>query len=515
MGPRELNGQFGDRVEPRLTLRSILMFLLSLTGMGLLLFIFVINLPENNPTKSWAESSIQWAFQSAEEVVFSILPDGTEQLIQTETTPASVIAEKQTEPIALEDSTSWPLSFDFSFLDHFSPLVDKNPIPRQQVLTDPLNRINNEFDVPDDLKDRTQFWFDIYTKHDSNVHVIHHTRYPWIIFKIIDTRKMITTGKGPLWLRRDRAMKHVSRQKHKIIRTLRKLAKRKNFRRLKGLQKELYETLKKVPGKRRRVLRFASRNIRSQLGQKDFFLQGLKVSSRYLPYMESVFAEQGLPLELTRMPFVESSFNIKARSKVGASGIWQIMPRTGKAYLKVSRTIDERNSPLKATRAAAVMLRQYNRSLKSWPLSITGYNHGIGGVMKAKRIARSKNLATIIRRYHRGSFRFASSNFYTCFLAALYAEKYHDKIFSQVVREKPMDRKIVRLSSRLRLKQVLKWTGLDKKTLIRYNLDLGHSVSRNPWLPRGFELHLPPGVAERVMNKLGKRDLHHKKKEPV
>lgn len=179
---------------------------------------------------------------------------------------------------------------------------------------------------------------------------------------------MIATGKGPLWLRRERALKHVSREKVKVIRRLRQLAKRKNFKRLKGIDRELYEALNEVPGQRRQVIRFASRNIRSQLGQKDFFVGGLKASGRYLPHMEKIFLEQGLPIELTRMPFVESSFNVKAESKVGASGIWQIMPRTGRAYLKVTHNIDERNSPLKATKAAARILRRYNRALKSCPL---------------------------------------------------------------------------------------------------------------------------------------------------
>ncbi|MCB9085408.1 MAG: lytic transglycosylase domain-containing protein [Bdellovibrionaceae bacterium] len=484
--------------------------------MGFVFFVFILNLPENSSTKAYSEMSIQWVWEQGEDAFFTLFPDSEveseDEANQIETSGVQSLPDSDPEPSVLEESTAWPFSLDldlsFSFFENQSPLVDPNPVPRLQALNDPLDRVSDEFEIPKELYDRTRFWFDVYTKHDSNVHVIHHTRYPWVVFKIIDTKEMVAAGKGPLWLRRDRALKFVSREKVKIIRELRRLARRKNFKRLKGLQLELYTILNQVPGGRRQVIKFASRNVRSQLGQKDFFVSGLKSSGEYLPHMERIFIEQGLPVELTRMPFVESSFNVKAESKVGASGIWQIMPRTGRAYLKVSPHIDERNSPLKATKAAARILRRYNRALKSWPLAVTGYNHGIGGVLKAKRRARSSDLSTIIRRYHRGSFRFASANFYTCFLAALYAEKYNDKIFLGTPREKALEHKVVRLTSGLRLKQVLKSTGLDKQTLLKYNLDLVHSPHRNPWLPKGYELHLPADVGDSVVNKLGKADDH-------
>src|SRR5262249_22218674 len=159
--------------------------------------------------------------------------------------------------------------------------------------------------------------------------------------------------------------------------SLRKLAKMKSYDNLTGDEKDIFDKLQSLPGTRRRVLLQAAQNVRKQLGQRDFFRGGLMNSSRYLPYMEKQFQDMDLPVELTRMPFVESSFNEAAFSRVGASGIWQIMPRTGRAYLIVNQAIDERNSPLKASLMAARMLKQLQRSTKSWPLTITSYNHGI------------------------------------------------------------------------------------------------------------------------------------------
>jgi membrane-bound lytic murein transglycosylase D len=101
------------------------------------------------------------------------------------------------------------------------------------------------------------------------------------------------------------------------------------------------------------------KRLRFQLGQKDRFLDGLYQSGRFLSFMEDIFKKEGMPLELTRLPFVESSFNIRARSKVGASGIWQFMRSTARLFIKLSPAIDERNDPLRATEAAARLLR-YN-----------------------------------------------------------------------------------------------------------------------------------------------------------
>ena len=105
------------------------------------------------------------------------------------------------------------------------------------------------------------------------------------------------------------------------------------------------------------------------IAHREKFEQAIKRSGRYLPLMESIFArEYNLPVELTRLPFVESSFNIRARSKVGASGIWQFMRSTGKLFLKINDGVDERNDPIRATEAAAKLLKMNFGSLKSWPL---------------------------------------------------------------------------------------------------------------------------------------------------
>src|SRR5207253_2957861 len=94
------------------------------------------------------------------------------------------------------------------------------------------------------------------------------------------------------------------------------------------------------------------------LGQKNFFEEGLKISGAYFKEMENIFAKQKLPIELTRLPLVESSFNHFATSKDGAAGIWQFMGDTGRKFMLVNDQIDERRSPFKATEAAARLLKE-------------------------------------------------------------------------------------------------------------------------------------------------------------
>ncbi len=165
--------------------------------------------------------------------------------------------------------------------------------------------------------------------------------------------------------------------------------------------------------------RAAMDQLRSQRGLQERFSDGLAIGRTLYSEMERIFREHGLPVELTRMPLIESCFNLNAYSKVGAAGIWQFMPSTGRRFLTVSAGLDERRDPIASTRAAARYLREMYEDLGSWPLAISGWNHGPDGLARAARELGTSDIGVIVRQYRGSSFGFASRNFYAEFLAAL------------------------------------------------------------------------------------------------
>src|SRR5262249_1200748 len=172
------------------------------------------------------------------------------------------------------------------------------------------------------------------------------------------------------------------------------------------------------------------KRIRCQRGLRERFGEGLHTAGRYFPAMERIFQEHDLPVELTRLPLIESCFDVRAYSKVGAAGIWQFMPKTGRLYkLRVTKHVDERRDPIASTRGAARFLDQLHDNLGTWPLAITAWNHGPAGMARAVREVGTEDIAAIVQEYQSRSFGFASRNFYAEFLAALDVERHATAYF--------------------------------------------------------------------------------------
>ncbi|MNK19535.1 Membrane-bound lytic murein transglycosylase D precursor [compost metagenome] len=384
---------------------------------------------------------------------------------------------------------------------------------REEVLNDYEDRISEEFAIPAGLRERVGFWFDIYTRYDSNKKVIHHTQYPWIVFKVIDISDIIYSDTPRVrWLRNVKADEFVASEAAALRKALKQISQGKMD---KGDEYHVAvkEALAQLPGTLKSKAKGALTNVRIQTGQKNFFAKGLEVSPRYLSGMEDIFRDHKLPTELTRLPFVESSFNKKAVSKVGASGIWQFMDYTGKSFMIVNDHIDERRSPFKATVAAAQLLKENHMILKrSWPLAITAWNHGPGGIRKAMRAAGTSDLTEIIAKYQSKNFDFASSNFYCEFLAALYAEKYHDQIFKDLDYEETADLHQVKLARSIPAKTLLLKAGLAKEEFVLNNPDLTKVLERNKHIPSGFTFMVDTSTRESIKNLLTKNSRPKKPK---
>lgn len=362
---------------------------------------------------------------------------------------------------------------------------------RENIMNDYQNRISEDFKIPANLRDRVGFWFDIYTRYDSNKKVIHHTLYPWIVFKVVDVSSIINSDTPRVrWLRNVKAEDFASQEMQNIREAIKEIARTGDFDEDDEYQNSVAQALSALPGDDlKNKARESLKNVRMQTGQKNFFAEGLEVSPSYLSGMEEIFVNHKLPVELTRLPFVESSFNRHAVSKVGASGIWQFMDYTGKSFMTVNDHIDERNSPFKASVAAARLLKENHMILKrSWPLAITAWNHGPSGIRRAMKAVGSDDLGEIIGNYQSKTFDFASSNFYCEFLAALYAQKYHEQIFENLEYEKTLDLHTVKLVRAVSAKELLRRSGLAKNDFVFYNPDLKKALERNVSIPAGFTI---------------------------
>ena len=167
------------------------------------------------------------------------------------------------------------------------------------------------------------------------------------------------------------------------------------------------------------VLLRAASNLRVQQGLRERVEEGLRRARVLMPKILSVLQRYNVPHELAALPMVESSFNPHARSKAGAVGLWQFITSTGKRFLNITRRRDDRRDPIRATDAAARLLKQNYDVLGSWPLALIAYNHGREGILMAKGTVGSSAVDEIIIRYNGPRFGFASRNFYPEFLAAL------------------------------------------------------------------------------------------------
>jgi len=275
-------------------------------------------------------------------------------------------------------------------------------------------------DFPKDgLESRVEFWKKVYTQYGEKDVIIHDRINVNLIYDIAspdDLRSRISTVQ--------RALKEI----------------RDNLdtpENLSSIGKQVRDTIvsNSVP-LTPAALDELFENVHTQLGIKERFRDGVIRSGRYVDAFREIFAKENIPVEIALLPLVESSFENRSLSKVGAAGIWQFTRGTGRLYMNVNRKLDERLDPSKATVAAARLLRGNYDALGSWPVAITAYNHGRGGMMRAQG-AVGTDITTIIKDYRGPLFGYASMNFYTEFLAAVDVYQSYEQYFGQLTLDTP------------------------------------------------------------------------------
>jgi membrane-bound lytic murein transglycosylase D len=155
--------------------------------------------------------------------------------------------------------------------------------------------------------------------------------------------------------------------------------------------------------------------------KRELVSRMMGLSQLYYPMFEEVFDKHNIPLELKHLAVIESALNPNARSRCGATGLWQFMYPTGKMYgLNVNSYIDERSDVYKATEAAAEYLSSLYGMFHDWQMVLAAYNAGPGTISKAIRRSGGKKTYWEIRPY----LPLETQAYVPAFIAANYVMNY-------------------------------------------------------------------------------------------
>lgn len=354
-----------------------------------------------------------------------------------------------------------------------------DPAGTAQIFPGSIREKRNPFEPSPELRPMVEFWKKIYTQYTTRQAVLHDKDNLTVIYEVVD---LDNGGK-----------KAVRERKRKIESILNRLDKNGGAP---SAPEEEEIAAKFAHIQDTNKFSHAVEALRVQLGQADRFKLGLQRSGRYMNHIREVFRSYDLPEELTALPHVESSFNYKAYSSVGAAGIWQFMRGTGRLFMRVDYTVDERRDPITSTDAAARLLSISYKELGSWPLAITSYNHGINGMRRARGLY-GDDMAAIIRNYKSKSFGFASRNFYTEFLAALEVSRNYHKYFTNVEPEPEYRFKEIVLPKNASATSLAATIKVPLDSLKEHNLSLRPVVwsGKRP-IPAGYRLKIPEDISE-------------------
>lgn len=369
--------------------------------------------------------------------------------------------------------------FIFFFLTFVTVIISGPVIPHSD-----LSASTDPFPEYACIQPNVVFWKKIYTEYTSLQGILHDKEDPSIVYGVIE---LLDPNK---YRARRINQSRVKKAKSQYKAILRKLARGELPSTSAESDVEDLFGSDASPA----TFREAMRNVRCQVGQKDRFREGIIRSGAYLDQIKKIFSSHGLPVDLVYLPHVESSFNPKAYSKFGASGIWQFTRTTGRRFLAISYTVDERMDPIRSSKSAALLLKSHYEKLQNWPMAITAYNHGIAGMLRAKKL--KGNYERIFQEYKSRIFKFASRNFYSEFLAAKDVAKNYQKYFGDLKLDSPPATQEVVLPGYVSLEELAEHFETDKDVLKNLNLSLREPVCLGQkYVPKGYALSIPVDLA--------------------
>jgi membrane-bound lytic murein transglycosylase D len=275
------------------------------------------------------------------------------------------------------------------------------------------------FPRPAAIEPNVKFWVDVFTAYGERDFIIHDRSQVWRTYQVLHL-----PGEGaPTRTEIDTVNDYL---KIKFGNILNRLAT--------GQAPADYEeraVASLFRGKPLSAYAIGAQNLRVQEGMREQFRETLLRSRYYRLTMQRIFAGAGLPPQLVLLAEVESGFYNRARSNAGAVGIWQFTRDTGRQFMRITRYHDDRLDPATETEAAAKLLRSNYLTFGSWPLAITAYDYGTGGMAEAAE-QYANDYVRIFRDYDGPHFGFASKNYYAEFLAVLQINQFEDVYFPDI-----------------------------------------------------------------------------------
>lgn len=194
----------------------------------------------------------------------------------------------------------------------------------------------------------------------------------------------------------------------------------------------------------------------------------LSLAEYYFPMFEATLDKYKMPLELKYLAVVESALNPMARSRVGATGLWQFMYGTGKIMgLKINSYVDERSDPYKSTEAACQYMLRLYKLFGDWNLVLAAYNSGPGNVNKAIRRSGGKTSYWELRPF----LPKETAGYVPAFIAAVYSMSYAKEHNMYPSMEIPhfVHTDTTMVHEQVSFDQLNMWLGIDKELIAFLN----------------------------------------------
>lgn len=383
----------------------------------------------------------------------------------------------------------------------------------KKYLLDNDDRVSDIFKVTPYYYPTVNFWFLVYTQFESSSVVIHDKTNLSLIYKVLDFGHLHEKGlpKNTLYVLQQKISEEKLDDLKQDLENLSKdpfslsLSAKKIYR----ILKQANVTLPLKKSDRSIFFTKLKHNLRTQTGQKNFIREGVIRSLPYQHFITKYFTDRKLPKELLAIPFLESSFNPKAHSKVNALGVWQFMPLIASYYVpKRTSNTDYRSNVGVASVSAGYLMSENFAIMKSWDLAVTAYNSGTKHLLKTKRELASNDvdLEAVIKHSDSQHFGFASKNFYSEFLALAHTLAYREELFDGLHKSDRPDvdeeLKFYMTKCSLRLPKVLSENQLDDVHFHNHQIqDLQSQI------PRGYILTTKNSLPKSKFHEIPHREL--------